>query len=146
MLPQSRPSMRTAPSSGRSSRPATCSNVDLPAPDGPTRATLSPLASRSEIRRSTSRLSPACLNVRTTDLSSSTGSLIAERFDGIEPRRAPGRIERRQERQAEGHGDHRSEEHTSELQSQFHLVCRLLLEKKKHQNNTHLTLHTESQP
>src|SRR5438309_3080016 len=29
----------------------------------------------------------------------------------------------------------RSEEHTSELQSQFHLVCRLLLEKKK--NSTH---------
>src|SRR5689334_23712213 len=27
--------------------------------------------------------------------------------------------------------DPRSEEHTSELQSQFHLVCRLLLEKKK---------------
>src|SRR5689334_23577144 len=27
--------------------------------------------------------------------------------------------------------DGRSEEHTSELQSQFHLVCRLLLEKKK---------------
>src|SRR5438309_8323618 len=28
----------------------------------------------------------------------------------------------------------RSEEHTSELQSQFHLVCRLLLEKKKHKD------------
>src|SRR5262245_66594136 len=28
----------------------------------------------------------------------------------------------------------RSEEHTSELQSLRHLVCRLLLEKKKHQN------------
>src|SRR5689334_24716370 len=28
----------------------------------------------------------------------------------------------------------RSEEHTSELQSQFHLVCRLLLEKKKASN------------
>src|SRR5437870_7857676 len=27
----------------------------------------------------------------------------------------------------------RSEEHTSELQSRGHLVCRLLLEKKKHQ-------------
>src|SRR2546422_4422770 len=27
----------------------------------------------------------------------------------------------------------RSEEHTSELQSRLHLVCRLLLEKKKHQ-------------
>src|SRR5438309_9158911 len=31
------------------------------------------------------------------------------------------------------HGAERSEEHTSELQSQFHLVCRLLLEKKKDQ-------------
>src|SRR6266481_7241617 len=30
-----------------------------------------------------------------------------------------------------GSGGRRSEEHTSELQSQFHLVCRLLLEKKK---------------
>src|SRR2546430_11765720 len=29
-------------------------------------------------------------------------------------------------------GDTRSEEHTSELQSQSNLVCRLLLEKKKH--------------
>src|SRR5689334_23794334 len=29
----------------------------------------------------------------------------------------------------------RSEEHTSELQSQFHLVCRLLLEKKKLNDN-----------
>src|SRR5690348_6562043 len=33
----------------------------------------------------------------------------------------------------------RSEEHTSELQSPVHLVCRLLLEKKKTQN--HLMLH-----
>src|SRR5438876_8533240 len=29
----------------------------------------------------------------------------------------------------------RSEEHTSELQSPVHLVCRLLLEKKKHQQD-----------
>src|SRR5689334_24373818 len=36
----------------------------------------------------------------------------ADRFGGVPQRR-------------------RSEEHTSELQSQFHLVCRLLLEKKK---------------
>src|SRR5690348_17473646 len=35
-------------------------------------------------------------------------------------------------RGAAGHGrPHRSEEHTSELQSPVHLVCRLLLEKKK---------------
>src|SRR5438067_7967461 len=32
--------------------------------------------------------------------------------------------------------DGRSEEHTSELQSRFDLVCRLLLEKKKKQSNT----------
>src|SRR5689334_25015118 len=32
----------------------------------------------------------------------------------------------------------RSEEHTSELQSQFHLVCRLLLEKKKKKQHTHV--------
>src|SRR2546427_3634460 len=31
---------------------------------------------------------------------------------------------------------HRSEEHTSELQSQSNLVCRLLLEKKKKKNVT----------
>src|SRR5689334_24345567 len=38
-------------------------------------------------------------------------------------------VERRARRLRElGRG--RSEEHTSELQSQFHLVCRLLLEKK----------------
>src|SRR2546422_3022601 len=30
----------------------------------------------------------------------------------------------------------RSEEHTSELQSRLHLVCRLLLEKKKTNNST----------
>src|SRR3989449_6631454 len=31
----------------------------------------------------------------------------------------------------------RSEEHTSELQSRLHLVCRLLLEKKKNQSTEH---------
>src|SRR6267143_5706762 len=38
----------------------------------------------------------------------------------------------RRRREGNAHGlVLRSEEHTSELQSQFHLVCRLLLEKKK---------------
>src|SRR5687768_18226116 len=35
----------------------------------------------------------------------------------------------------------RSEEHTSELQSRLHLVCRLLLEKKKKHNNTNNPYH-----
>src|SRR5260370_31192417 len=34
-------------------------------------------------------------------------------------------------------GETRSEEHTSELQSHLNLVCRLLLEKKKHHNTQH---------
>src|SRR2546429_6987118 len=34
----------------------------------------------------------------------------------------------------------RSEEHTSELQSRLHLVCRLLLEKKKHNRESLLGL------
>src|SRR5699024_11464327 len=38
--------------------------------------------------------------------------------------------------QAPPSGPPRSEEHTSELQSRFDLVCRLLLEKKKRTNTT----------
>src|SRR2546429_6336689 len=37
--------------------------------------------------------------------------------------------------------DRRSEEHTSELQSRLHLVCRLLLEKKKTYRKVSLTEH-----
>src|SRR2546430_8729190 len=40
-----------------------------------------------------------------------------------------------------GRGPGRSEEHTSELQSQSNLVCRLLLEKKKLIYDTPSTLH-----
>src|SRR5437762_13895480 len=36
-------------------------------------------------------------------------------------------------------GTHRSEEHTSELQSPMYLVCRLLLEKKKKKNKQKIT-------
>src|SRR2546426_6910021 len=35
----------------------------------------------------------------------------------------------------------RSEEHTSELQSPCNLVCRLLLEKKKHNNSQYTAVH-----
>src|SRR3712207_8085429 len=37
----------------------------------------------------------------------------------------------------QGVGSRRSEEHTSELQSRQYLVCRLLLEKKKHKTRQH---------
>src|SRR2546430_12919683 len=45
---------------------------------------------------------------------------------------------------AENADNRRSEEHTSELQSQSNLVCRLLLEKKK--NNPNPTLTPEQTP
>src|SRR3712207_7438826 len=47
-----------------------------------------------------------------------------------QPLPAPGRGARRK------HSMGRSEEHTSELQSRQYLVCRLLLEKKKHKINS----------
>src|SRR5690554_7720913 len=42
------------------------------------------------------------------------------------------------EASAQGLDQERSEEHTSELQSRPHLVCRLLLEKKKNKHNKQL--------
>src|SRR2546430_12041413 len=48
------------------------------------------------------------------------------------------------QRHPPGGGDvHRSEEHTSELQSQSNLVCRLLLEKKKQTRQTTGQPHAE---
>src|SRR3712207_7025272 len=47
---------------------------------------------------------------------------------GVPPRRGHDRLARPV---GAGHGGHRSEEYTSELQSRQYLVCRLLLEKKK---------------
>src|SRR5688572_32109952 len=44
------------------------------------------------------------------------------------------------------HAEPRSEEHTSELQSQSNLVCRLLLEKKKNKNKQHQRLTAHDRP
>src|SRR5699024_11904955 len=52
----------------------------------------------------------------------------------LEARRDRGRSRQLPPRLPCGRRELRSEEHTSELQSRFDLVCRLLLEKK---NNTH---------
>src|SRR5207253_8020949 len=53
-------------------------------------------------------------------------------FRSVAPRSLP-RLRRRRHLLGARRDDPRSEEHTSELQSRGHLVCRLLLEKK---NNT----------
>src|SRR2546430_12074990 len=62
---------------------------------------------------------------------------------GRHDRRA--RVDRRAERQPDrSPARHRSEEHTSELQSQSNLVCRLLLEKKKKKYRGVATITVES--
>src|SRR5687768_18369714 len=71
---------------------------------------------------------------------------------GVHPRRhehsLPGREagEAREERvrcpgSPPPRSSNRSEEHTSELQSRLHLVCRLLLEKKKTKKNKCISTH-----
>src|SRR5258705_4275194 len=60
--------------------------------------------------------------------------------DGGQPRSGPGR-DLHHLSPARG----RSEEHTSELQSLRHLVCRLLLEKKKKRGLRRLSSHTYMQ-
>src|SRR2546422_2811860 len=54
--------------------------------------------------------------------------------DALVPLRR-GRAAQRQRHQRQRDRLTRSEEHTSELQSRLHLVCRLLLEKKKKKKN-----------
>src|SRR2546422_4540001 len=52
------------------------------------------------------------------------------RIIGVARRRGLGKIDQKT----------RSEEHTSELQSRLHLVCRLLLEKKKKKKNRYVAV------
>src|SRR5687768_17960422 len=74
--------------------------------------------------------------------------ILVAPLDDVQPRGLPQRARARrvrqqlqEQRRRHGCGDGpdaavRSEEHTSELQSRLHLVCRLLLEKKKKKNYT----------
>src|SRR2546430_13407179 len=92
----------------------------------PPRSTLFPYTtlfrSRRRILRRTARL-------ERQDLVHAVGQRPDSRSTGRRVRDRPG-----------GHHS-RSEEHTSELQSQSNLVCRLLLEKKKTSIAHHLTSH-----
>src|SRR3989449_8133053 len=90
----------------------------------PPRSTLFPYTT---LFRSTGR--PGSLKVGTQATFYTTGWIfgrgVAVREVGHEPGRSP--VVAADAREAVA----RSEEHTSELQSRLHLVCRLLLEKKK---------------
>src|SRR2546429_5243477 len=87
----------------------------------PPRSTLFPYTTlfRSDVARITRRTSPA-------DGRRDDSSRVRRTFTfGVSPCRG----------RAEFRAAFRSEEHTSELQSRLHLVCRLLLEKKKRPPN-----------
>src|SRR2546422_2419025 len=94
----------------------------------PPRSTLFPTRRSSDLE---ARLQGSVLSLRSDDalLQSGTdrGAEAADLHRGGQPLHVPDR--RRS----------RSEEHTSELQSRLHLVCRLLLEKKKNQKHTACT-------
>src|SRR5687768_17893915 len=66
--------------------------------------------------------------------------VLGERADVRGPTTACERTAR-EERAVERGALRRSEEHTSELQSRLHLVCRLLLEKKKRHQDSNAALH-----
>src|SRR5690625_2447458 len=63
-----------------------------------------------------------------------TGNHIAQQGDGRTRRRVSELFVQQVKVSLEGGSPFRSEEHTSELQSRGHLVCRLLLEKKNYIN------------
>src|SRR5689334_24359921 len=111
----SMPSRRIDPPRAGFSREMARSSAVLPAPLGPSTPTIARSGTSSETPRSTSiEVYP-----ERSDSTDSIGRFLAQ--VGLDHRGVALDDRRR------AFGDHRSEEHTSELQSQFHLVCRLLL-------------------
>ena len=106
------PAMKTSPAVGASSRPAICSSDDLPAPEGPTRATISPgstvrLASTEDIEPPLALAVAARRHgaVRAPASAPAVRHSYLKRLDRIEPRGAPGGIERGDEGEHQRHED-----------------------------------------
>src|SRR5256884_3360822 len=81
-------------------------------------------------------LRPLCVSVLESDLDSrkqleSAVGAIAERLSRADARALEVEAKKSESQRHDLMRKLRSEEHTSELQSRLHLVCRLLLEKKK---------------
>src|SRR5579875_437363 len=96
--------MRIEPAKPPSSSPIACSMVDLPEPEGPRRATISPFATCRSTPRSTSMVTPACVKLRRRPRTSRM-SLIAQDLDRVRVRRPPGGIEGEKEARADGDDD-----------------------------------------
>src|SRR2546422_5881879 len=79
-----------------------------------------------------------------TDQEKSCGSVFA--LEHVQNFGSPLRIRSIVEGDGDLPGTSRSEEHTSELQSRLHLVCRLLLEKKKQRTQSARVLASYKRP
>src|SRR5688572_31874455 len=84
-----------------------------------------------------STLFPYTTLFRSGDRHGRVGEGVGERRQHLRDRSRPGDVVLGREPPRTAGPRPRSEEHTSELQSQSNLVCRLLLEKKKNKN-THI--------
>src|SRR5438094_2218028 len=91
----------------------------------PPRSTLFPTRRSSDLHRSQRHLNRAG-KPATTGSAGKTGSRLSGNFSRAHARRGGRTLATK-----------RSEEHTSELQSPYDLVCRLLLEKKKKKHKQH---------
>src|SRR5215813_13281380 len=122
-----------------SSRATICARVVLPRPGGPTNSTWSSASLRARAAAmKTLRLDRAWLwptNSARCCGRSEPSVTSSSRRSGKTRRRGGVLIARSSQRHLQLDLV-RSEEHTSELQSRPHLVCRLLLEKKKQKQNT----------
>src|SRR6266568_8338703 len=130
----SRSPSKIRPSVGRYSPVSMLNSVVFPAPFGPINDTMECCGTSNETSLTATRppnIFVTCSARRTlTAAAGGAGGVgVSVELTSHPPRRPgsprAGRPPRR---------SRRSEEHTSELQSQFHLVCRLLLEKKKTPN------------
>src|SRR5690606_25703886 len=97
--------MRIVPSKPPSSSPTACSIVDLPDPEGPSSATISPRRSDALTPRSTSMVTSPWQKLRFSSTSSSATSLIAQHLHGIGIRRLVSGIERREKAEDDHHDD-----------------------------------------
>src|ERR1700712_3853579 len=98
--------MRIEPWKPPSSRPTAWSMVDLPEPEGPSKATISPLRTCRSMPRSTSIVVPAWVKLRRRPCTSRT-SLITKHLHRIGARRLPRRIERGEEAEDHRHRHYR---------------------------------------
>src|SRR5690606_27314538 len=97
------PAISIRPPKPPSRSPTACSIVDLPVPDGPSSATISPgMISRFTPRR-TSMVSPPCRKLRVRSVRRTTGLFIAQHLHGIGAGGPICRIESRQEAEPHRH-------------------------------------------